>query len=109
MLAKWVGDYFSHSIYERLIEMKGIPFLENNPPKALATLTVTEVMQRNVDTFKEIEKVSTVVQVLTETTHYGFPVVSETGYFVGNILRNQLLVLLQKKLFTSDPSKPPSI
>eukprot|EP00026_Physarum_polycephalum_P000655 Phypoly_transcript_00656.p1 GENE.Phypoly_transcript_00656~~Phypoly_transcript_00656.p1 ORF type:complete len:780 (-),score=55.25 Phypoly_transcript_00656:186-2525(-) len=99
MLAKWVGDYFSHSIYERLIHIKGLPFLENNPPKECAILGVTEVMQHNVVTFREIEKVDTILRVLCETMHYGFPVVAENNVFKGMILRNQLLVLLERQIF----------
>jgi chloride channel 7 len=66
MVAKWVGDYFSHSIYERLIQLKGLPFLENNPPKECAILGVTEVMQNHVVTFREIEKVDTILKVNTQ-------------------------------------------
>lgn len=104
MLAKWVGDYLSHSIYERLIHLKGLPFLENNPPKACAILGVSEIMQQNVVSFHEVEKVEDIVKVLVDTTHYGFPVIAEDGAFRGIILRNQLLVLLEQKQFIEDLS-----
>lgn len=104
MLAKWVGDYFNHSIYETLIHLKGLPFLENNPPKAFAILSVTDVMKRNIITFHELERVDTILKVLTETTHYGFPIVTNEGKFKGIILRHQLLVLLDQKVFVEDPA-----
>ena len=38
---------------------------------------------------------STVHSRLLSTTHYGFPVVTPDGKFVGMILRSQLVVLLR--------------
>lgn len=106
MIAKWIGDYCSHSIYHKLIEMKGFPFLENNPPKEYVARSVTDFMEKNVVKFEEIEKVSTIAQVLGDTRHHGFPVIArEGGRFKGMILRNQLLVLLQNKIFVEDNSQ----
>jgi len=104
MLAKWVGDYCSVSIYHRLIEMKGLPFLEGHPPKGLVTLGVVDFMETNVITFGEVEKISTIYKALCETKHHGFPVVESGGkHYRGLILRSHLLVLLQRKAFTPDP------
>lgn len=44
------------------------------------------------------------MQVLTETSHFGFPIVTEDGKFKGIVLRNQLLVLLDRKVFVEDPA-----
>jgi len=105
MVAKWVGDYCSHSIYERLIEVKGIPFLEGHPPKTFTVMAVTDFMEKNVITFNEVERASTISQVLCDTTHNGFPIVTKDNrIFRGLILRSQLLVLLQKRLFIADPA-----
>jgi len=108
MVAKWVGDYFSHGIYERLIEVKGIPFLEGHAPKSFAVMSVTEFMEEQVVTFGEMEKVSTISQALCDTRHHGFPVVGDHGVFRGLILRSQLLVLLQRRRFVVDPANPQS-
>lgn len=32
MSAKWVGDAFGKSIYEEMMELKSITFLEHHPP-----------------------------------------------------------------------------
>lgn len=31
MVAKWVGDFFTHPVYHALMEMKCIPFLDPEP------------------------------------------------------------------------------
>ena len=31
MVAKWVGDFFTHPIYHALLELKCIPFLDSEP------------------------------------------------------------------------------
>ncbi len=31
MCSKWVGDYFTHPLYHALLELKCIPFLEEEP------------------------------------------------------------------------------
>ena len=31
MVAKWVGDFFTHPVYHALMELKCIPFLEPEP------------------------------------------------------------------------------
>ena len=32
MVAKWVADYMTHSLYHALLELKCMPFLENQLP-----------------------------------------------------------------------------
>ena len=31
MVAKWVGDFFTHPVYHALLELKCIPFLDPEP------------------------------------------------------------------------------
>ena len=31
MIAKWVGDFFTHPLYHALLELKCIPFLDAEP------------------------------------------------------------------------------
>jgi chloride channel 7 len=33
IISHWVGDFFTPSIYDMIIEMKGYPFLKPDPPK----------------------------------------------------------------------------
>jgi len=103
MFAKWVGDLFTHSIYHSILELKCIPFLDLAPvykekgkPVNLEQYTVKDVMHHPVHTLREVENLETIVKVLRETEHGGFPVLSQTGQFIGLITRFQLMTLLCK-------------
>jgi chloride channel 7 len=58
-----------------------------------------DVMSRPVISFNKVERVKHVVKVLRECSHNGFPVVDSNGHFVGLILRSQLAILLNEKIF----------
>ncbi|GLT60106.1 hypothetical protein SLA2020_328880 [Shorea laevis] len=112
LIAKTVGDSFNPSIYEIILELKGLPFLDANPEPWMRNLTVGELADAKppVVTLSGIEKVSRIVDVLKNTTHNGFPIVDEgavqPGFVVpvakelhGLILRAHLLQALKKKWF----------
>jgi len=104
MCAKWVGDACSKSIYEELMELKSITFLEHHPPSSTYLMNVSDVMQTSVVCVNEIETVARVVEILRTTTHNGFPVVKRSGdnrsvTYKGMILRKQLLILLQMQKY----------
>jgi len=103
MSAKWVGDAFGKSIYEELMELKSITFLEYHPPMDTHHRTVKEVMAENVICVNEIESLSRIIEILKTTTHNGFPVVKtkdERGsIYRGFILRKQLLILIESKRY----------
>jgi hypothetical protein len=63
MFAKWTGDALSHAIYEDLMELKSIPFLEHHPPRHTYCESITEYMKANPICINRIERVSRVVQV----------------------------------------------
>jgi len=108
MVAKWVGDMMTHSIYHSLLELKCIPFLDATPVYKehgntvdMEHYTLGDVMQRPVVTLAEVERLDTLVKVLRETDHGGFPVISQPdngGKFVGLITRFELMTLLCKGL-----------
>ncbi|XP_065899920.1 H(+)/Cl(-) exchange transporter 7-like [Dysidea avara] len=105
LIAKWVGDYFNEGLYDIHIHLNSIPLLGWEPPDSAAGLQARHIMNTDVCAFSCVEKVSKIVQVLTDTIHNAFPVVDELlegrnrpfGKFRGLILRSQLLVLLQHK------------
>lgn len=104
MIAKFVGDLFSRSIYEEWMEMKAIPFLGHRPPPLTDSMCVTDAMQSNVLCFNETENLERIIEILETTNHNGFPVVKNYGEdrehtFRGMILRKQILILLDRQLY----------
>lgn len=109
--AKWIGDFFNEGIYDIHIQLSGVPLLAWEPPPMSYNVYASEVMSHPVVIFKTVENVGRIVQVLTEETYNGFPVVDEStsnqqvgkvnsfGKLRGLILRYQLIVLLQNKVF----------
>ncbi|XWS40599.1 hypothetical protein CRYUN_Cryun17cG0009600 [Craigia yunnanensis] len=112
LIAKTVGDSFNPSIYEIILELKGLPFLDANPEPWMRNVTVGELADAKppVVTLCGVEKVSRIVDVLKNTTHNGFPIVDQ-GVLVpgtvatgatelhGLILRAHLVQALKKKWF----------
>jgi len=119
MIAKWIGDLFTESIYEHLIELKHLPFLKTHPPSSMLTLCLADVMAHgsfnhtssllasfssygffwiDVVCFRLSEKVETILRALKMTTHNGFPVVDDKNHLYGLISRDQLLHLLRLKV-----------
>ncbi|PRP78444.1 chloride channel protein [Planoprotostelium fungivorum] len=104
MTAKWIGDAFTESIYESLMELKSYAFLKHHPPRHTLTMGVHDVMANNVRCLNETESLEKVIDLLRTTTHNAFPVVKDNGIgrqatFRGLISRRQILVLLQQKRF----------
>uniref|UniRef100_A0A6P7FEH3 Chloride channel protein n=1 Tax=Diabrotica virgifera virgifera TaxID=50390 RepID=A0A6P7FEH3_DIAVI len=107
--AKWTGDFFNEGIYDILIQLWGIPLLPWEPPPLVHNIYASEVMSHPVVTLKCVENVGHVVELLKLTTYNGFPVVDPPltdqnevttyGRIRGIILRSQLVVILQKKIF----------
>jgi len=110
MSAKLCGDFFTKSIYEALMDLKSIPYLELHPPQSTFSASATDAMQTNVICFHAIERVSRIVEVLKNTKHNGFPVVSKDSddkskTYRGFILRKQLLILIHcKQYYPADSS-----
>ncbi|CAL8271946.1 unnamed protein product [Lota lota] len=107
MTAKIVGDYFEEGLYDIHIKLQSVPFVHSEAPATSHWLTAREVMSSPVTSFNRIEKVGTIVDLLsnTSTNHNGFPVVvnnaagDEPAKLCGLILRSQLIVLLKHKVF----------
>lgn len=112
LIAKTVGDSFNPSIYEIILHLKGLPFLDAHPEPWMRNLTVGELADAKlpVVTLRGIETVERIVEVLRNTTHNGFPVIDDgvvppVGLAVGAtevhglILRAHLVHVLKKKWF----------
>jgi len=104
MFAKWVGDGLSKSLYEDLIELKSIIFLDHHPPHFTYLLSVTDVMAQDVTCLNEVESLERIVEILQNSKHNGFPVVQYESEerdrtYKGFILRKQLLILIEKQQY----------
>ncbi|XP_056461057.1 H(+)/Cl(-) exchange transporter 7 isoform X1 [Gadus chalcogrammus] len=107
MTAKIVGDYFEEGLYDIHIKLQSVPFVHSEAPPTSHWLTAREVMSSPVTSFNRVERVGTIVDLLsnTSTNHNGFPVVvsnangEEPAKLCGLILRSQLIVLLKHKVF----------
>uniref|UniRef100_A0A8C9F8X0 Chloride voltage-gated channel 7 n=1 Tax=Pavo cristatus TaxID=9049 RepID=A0A8C9F8X0_PAVCR len=76
MTAKIVGDYFVEGLYDMHIQLQSVPFLHWEAPVTSHSLTAREVMSTPVTCLRRIERVGTVVDILSDTSsnHNGFPV-----------------------------------
>eukprot|EP00038_Savillea_parva_P001702 m.106605 g.106605 ORF g.106605 m.106605 type:complete len:897 (-) comp10595_c0_seq2:30-2720(-) len=107
LCAKWVGDHFNVGIYDIHIHLKKIPMLEEKAENIARRLLIEDVMTREVACLPAVVRVSSLIQVLEECSHNGFPVVEEyidqDGHakkrLLGVIIRYQLVVLLKHKVW----------
>eukprot|EP01018_Ginkgo_biloba_P013954 Gb_06773 [translate_table: standard] len=104
-----VADAFNSSVYDQIVHLKGLPYLEAHAEPYMRHLTAGDVVTGPLVTFSGVEKVGNIVQVLKNTKHNGFPVVdnpplSEAPILCGLVLRAHLLVLLKSKEFLPSPT-----
>ncbi|XP_062566796.1 H(+)/Cl(-) exchange transporter 7-like isoform X2 [Saccostrea cucullata] len=113
MISKWVGDFITTGLYDMNVEVMGLPTLPFECPPLCDDLRASDVMNAPLATFKTKEKVANIYRMLKEETFCGFPVIEDDprspgkGKLKGLILRNQLLVLLKKKIFCPEGQVPP--
>lgn len=110
LVAKWVGDIFNEGLYDIHIQLAGVPLLGWDPPPLSATIYASQVMSYPVVTLSPTETVGNIVDILKSTTHNGFPIVDPRseeahssrsfGKMRGLVLRSELIVLLQHKIFS---------
>ena len=104
------ASFIGPSFYESQLERSGIPYLHAAPPEEAcvnaeteATLTASDICAAPAITFREIERVSNIEEILKTTTHNGFPIIKDVGNdekrLIGLILRSQLLTLLSRRAF----------
>ncbi|XP_010287295.1 PREDICTED: H(+)/Cl(-) exchange transporter 7 [Phaethon lepturus] len=106
MTAKIVGDYFVEGLYDMHIQLQSVPFLHWEAPVTSHSLTAREVMSAPVTCLRRIERVGTVVDILSDTSSNHLALarlmhgaLSQVAGLRGLILRSQLIVLLKHKVF----------
>ncbi|CAJ2637192.1 unnamed protein product [Trifolium pratense] len=109
LVAKTVGDSFNPSIYEIILHLKGLPFMDADPEPWMRNLSVGELIdvKPSVVSFRGVEKVANIVEALKNTTHNGFPVMDddvevEIVKLHGVILRAHLIKVLKEKWFLKE-------
>eukprot|EP00250_Pteridium_aquilinum_P012634 c20846_g1_i1 orf=136-2460(+) len=106
LISKTTGDLISHGLYDELLRIKQLPFLQEHPESYMKHLTAFDVCSSPLVTLSKIESVKSILHILERTSHNAFPVLDEnasskTPIFHGLILRSHLLVLLRGKKFIS--------
>ncbi|CAK9175124.1 unnamed protein product [Ilex paraguariensis] len=115
LIAKTVGDCINPSIYEIILDLKGLPFLDAHPEPWMRNITVGDLadVKPPAVNLRGVETVGRIVDVLQNTTHNGFPVIDEevvppiglaTGAteLHGLVLRAHLILVLKKKWFLQE-------
>nr|AXR75222.1 CLC-1a [Nicotiana benthamiana] len=105
LISKTVADCFNHGVYDQIVKMKGLPYLEAHAEPYMRQLVAGDVCSGPLITFSGVEKVGNIIHALKFTRHNGFPVIdappfSDAPEFCGLALRSHLLVLLKGKKFT---------
>jgi len=86
------------SLYDRLLEFKGIHLSKQTLPQAAwVELTAADVMQSPVETLSSRMSLEEALQAFSQSSHRGFPVV-ENGKLVGTLTQKDLANLSQGSL-----------
>ncbi|KAK8717207.1 hypothetical protein V6N13_044483 [Hibiscus sabdariffa] len=107
LISKTMGDMFNKGVYDQIVKLKGLPYMEAHPEHYMKNLVARDVVTGPLITFCGVEKVGNIVLALRCTGHNGFPVVDEPPFsdapeLCGLVLRSHLLVLLKGKIFSRD-------
>ncbi|KAH7681413.1 chloride channel 7 protein [Dioscorea alata] len=107
LISKTVADSFNKGVYDQIVKMKGLPYMEAHAEPYMRNLVAGDVVSGPLITFSGVEKVGSIVHALRLTGHHAFPVVNEPPFsdapeLCGLVLRSHLLVLLKRKRFTRE-------
>merc|ERR1719217_267296 len=101
--AKIVGDQLTPPLFDMIIEVKHIPYLEDESTLAMHKLRCYHIMNKKVKKLETSTNVAEVLHLLQTTRHNGFPVVStKDKQLKGVLLRTHLEVILRERLFEGD-------
>ncbi|KAF5448094.1 hypothetical protein F2P56_028659 [Juglans regia] len=104
LISKTVADCFNKGVYDQIVKMKGLPYMEAHAEPYMRHLVASDVVSGPLVTFSGVEKVGNILHALKITRHNGFPVINEPPFsdapeLCGLVLRSHLLVLLKGKKF----------
>ncbi|KAL9265258.1 Chloride channel protein CLC-c-like protein [Drosera capensis] len=107
LISKTVADCFNKGVYDQIVKLKGLPYMEAHAEPYMRQLVAGDVVTGPLVTFAGVEKVANIVHSLQLTNHNAFPVVDEPPFsdapeLCGLVLRSHLLVLLKAKYFSEE-------
>ncbi|KAG0492244.1 hypothetical protein HPP92_005642 [Vanilla planifolia] len=107
LISKTVADCFNKGVYDQIVKMKGLPYMEAHGEPYMRHLMAGDVVSGPLVSFSGVEKVANIIHALKMTGHNGFPVVDEPPFvdapeLVGLVLRSHLIVLLKGKKFSRE-------
>ena len=91
-----VGRLFNRSIYINALGQKNVPFLVETVPRSHMHLRARDVMAHNISYLPQNPTVNQIANVLRETEHNGFPIMTEEHKLVGLISRHTLLTMMRE-------------
>ena len=103
LVSRYVGNgmFRSEGIYDEILKIREIPFLEEEPPKVTKRLVLRarDVMSIDPVHLQLRMQVAEIFEILQEYSHLDFPVIdpSKGGRLVGSISRATLKAILWKK------------
>ncbi|KAI5356403.1 PREDICTED: chloride channel [Prunus dulcis] len=105
LISKSVADCFNKGVYDQIVKMKGLPYMEAHSEPYMRHLVASDVLSGPLVSFSGVEKVGNILHALKTRAHNGFPVIDEPPFsnaaeLCGLVLRSHLLVLLKEKKFT---------
>jgi chloride channel 7 len=104
--AKTTASYFTEPLFDVIIHLKHIPFLEDEPTRVMHKIRCYHAMNKRVKMLPLNPTVREVVDLLNDTSHAhnGFPVVDslENKRLRGLILRSHLTAILNEGLYLGD-------
>lgn len=105
LISKSVADTFNKGVYDQILKLKGLPYLESHAEPYMRNLVARDVVSGPLITFSGIETVGAILHALRTTGHNGFPVIDEPPLtdvpeLCGVVLRSHLLVFLKEKYFS---------
>ncbi|PON79879.1 Chloride channel, voltage gated [Trema orientale] len=105
LISKTVADCFNKGVYDQILVLKGLPYMEAHAEPYMRNLVASDVVSGPLVTFSGVEKVGNILHALKTTRHNGFPVIDEPPFseapeLCGLVLRSHLLVLLRGKKFS---------
>ncbi|KAF5946769.1 hypothetical protein HYC85_016997 [Camellia sinensis] len=105
LVSKTVADCFNKGVYDQMVKMKGLPYMEAHAEPYMRNLVARDVVSSPLIFFSGVERVGDILYALKMTRHNGFPVIDEPPFsdapeLSGLVLRSNLLVLLKGKKFT---------